>query len=32
MSSNDKNVVLEVKDLNISFTTDKGLLKAVRGV
>ena len=32
MSSNDKNVVLEVKDLNISFTTDNGLLKAVRGV
>ena len=30
MSSNNK--VLEVKDLNISFTTDNGILKAVRGV
>ena len=30
MSSNNK--VLEVKDLNISFTTDNGLVKAVRGV
>ena len=27
-----KNKVLEVKDLNISFTTDNGLVKAVRGV
>ena len=32
MSSNEKNKVLEVKDLNISFTTDNGLVKAVRGV
>ncbi len=32
MSSNDKNKVLEVQDLNISFTTDNGLVKAVRGV
>ena len=31
MSSN-QNKVLEVKDLNISFTTDNGLVKAVRGV
>ena len=31
MSSN-RNKVLEVKDLNISFTTDNGLVKAVRGV
>ena len=30
--SNNKNKVLEVKDLNISFTTDNGLVKAVRGV
>ena len=30
MSSNNK--VLEVQDLNISFTTDNGLVKAVRGV
>ena len=30
MSSTNK--VLEVKDLNISFTTDNGLVKAVRGV
>ncbi len=27
-----KNKVLEVKDLSISFTTDNGLVKAVRGV
>ncbi len=32
MSSINKNKVLEVKDLNISFTTDNGLVKAVRGV
>ena len=32
MSSTNKNKVLEVKDLNISFTTDNGLVKAVRGV
>ena len=32
MSSNNKNKVLEVKDLSISFTTDNGLVKAVRGV
>ncbi len=32
MSSNDKNKVLEVKDLKISFTTDNGLVQAVRGV
>ena len=32
MSSNNNNKVLEVKDLNISFTTDNGLVKAVRGV
>ena len=31
MSSN-KNKVLEVKDLKISFTTDNGLVQAVRGV
>ena len=29
---NSTNKVLEVKDLNISFTTDNGLVKAVRGV
>ena len=28
----NSNKVLEVKDLNISFTTDNGLVKAVRGV
>ena len=32
MSSNNKNKVLEVKDLKISFTTDNGLVQAVRGV
>ncbi len=32
MSSNQKNKVLEVQDLKISFTTDNGILKAVRGV
>ena len=32
MNGNEKNKVLEVKDLNISFTTDNGLVKAVRGV
>ena len=32
MSGNYNNKVLEVKDLNISFTTDNGLVKAVRGV
>jgi len=32
MSSTDKKKVLEVQDLHISFTTDNGLVKAVRGV
>ena len=32
MSSTNNNKVLEVKDLNISFTTDNGLVRAVRGV
>ncbi len=32
MSGNNKNKVLEVKDLKISFTTDNGLVQAVRGV
>ena len=32
MSSTNKNKVLEVQDLHISFTTDNGLVKAVRGV
>ena len=30
--SNEKNKVLEVQDLKISFTTDNGLVQAVRGV
>jgi len=32
MSSTNKEKVLEVKDLKISFTTDNGLVQAVRGV
>ncbi len=32
MSGDNKNKVLEVKDLKISFTTDNGLVQAVRGV
>ncbi len=32
MGSNNNNKVLEVKDLKISFTTDNGLVQAVRGV
>ena len=32
MNNTNKEKVLEVKDLNISFTTDNGLVKAVRGV
>ena len=32
MDGINKNKVLEVKDLNISFTTDNGLVRAVRGV
>ena len=32
MSGENKNKVLEVEDLHISFTTDNGLVRAVRGV